>query len=635
VGVDLYIRVPIVIAAGFILGAVTGYALEPEVPGAWLPLAVSVATGLPLLWLAMTWVLAKLSHLVFVESLINSWPAFAAPAILAALFFPIAKLEAPFIESKAVASLYVTQTLALNLQAFIMVAAATGLLLALLILKFPLLHRGPVNAAVRHPLPALAGIVVVWIAVAGYLDIQKTMDLHGGANTAIFTEALRNVTSSQGTLYSYLLQAEGSSLLGVHASFIWYLIYPLFALWPKAEWLLIISNMALALAAFPVYFLSRRHFGIGKSLLLAILYLCSRMIVGQPALAELTEERFLPLIMFTAFYFWDARRYAPFAVFSLLTLTIREDMGLVLALFGVISIIKRRDLKWIIPPLLIGLGWFSAMMKWVIPAMNPTGETTRAKVIYSVFGSSLSEIFHNMIFSPGIWVDMVFGKLGHKLTIYYLWQSLGFGLPLMSISSLLALPPTAETLLSQNADPDHLNMPAIIACAFPALILALVGVNHRARKRGHPVFTAAFIITIIFVNVSLAYSWLNPDRYKPRYNYDACEAILKLLPDDASVVMPMYLTAKAEPGQKVFGYYQVPYEVDQKGELRVEQDFVVLDLRTGNYYSRNYDGFLQLFEEVTKSPDYSLVFDADYLQLYQRMVVLPADEQNNQAPMGR
>jgi uncharacterized membrane protein len=93
--------------------------------------------------------------------------------------------------------------------------------------------------------------------------------------------------------------------------FIWFIIYPLFVIWPSYQWLLIISDIALVLTAIPIYMLSRRFLKPGVSLLIVLVFLLNRLLVVQPGIGDLSEERFLPVLFVTAFYFWQTKRFLP------------------------------------------------------------------------------------------------------------------------------------------------------------------------------------------------------------------------------------------------------------------------------------------------------------------------------------
>lgn len=604
--------------AGVVSGAITSYALFPGNSLVLVGIAIISAAGLTLVWAIFSTIYSRKSDNSADSALKKATLPFAATAALPILFFPIVLLKIPFEETMAGQPLYFPQPLTLTWQTTIMLISSAGLVLSLIMYRFPDLLPRFIGRIAERPALVLACMLLVWIPLVSALDIMKTNYLHGGANIAMFTESLRNVASDEGPLHSYLFQGDGSSLLGVHASFIWYFVYPFFRIWPTSEWLLILSDIALGLAAIPVYLLSRQFFGKGMCLMLAVIFLMSRVVISQPALGELSEERFLPVLLISTFYFLQVKRFVPFVVFSLLSLTIREDVGIILFLLGVLSLIRRRRTAWWLLPMFLGLAWFIVMIKGVIPSMNPVHEATRPLIIYRMYGESLPEIISTILFNSQLVFGTVFSDVPHLITIYYIWQSYGFGVLLFSWEFIVAIPALAETLLIHDSYPDHINMSAIAAAAFPAFIIGLATLEGLARRKWKVSVATSLALITLFSAVALSYSWFSPDWYQPRYNQETAMLIIEKLPPDASVVLPMYLTVKALPTQKVSSYYQVPYEIAQKGDLSVEQDYIVLDLRTFPAYGRNLDGYLKLRDKVLSSPDFIKVFERDDLQLYVR-----------------
>lgn len=614
-----------VAASGGITGAIAGYVLtnnEKTGAGLW-PAAAAGAVAAVFFWQLLAWMLAWAGGSGIREAGRRSAGAVASVCILPVLYLPLLLVGFPRGAEPWPDFLPVPEPLSPAWQFLLVMAASGGLVLSMLAWAFPVLRRGPINWLGRHPGVTLTMLMIASAATMSVMEIVRTRYLHGFANTAMFTDALRNIDSAQGPLYSSMFQASGASLLGVHSSFIWYLVFPLFRLWPSPDWLLILANVALGLAAIPVYLLSRRFFGPGVSLLFAAALLLNRLVLAQPGAGEMSEERFVPLLFLTAFYFWQAKRFGPFALFAILMLTIREDMGIVLAILGIISLVGRRSLIWWLLAIALGAAWFAVMTGWLIPAMNPSGVATRPLVIYGSFGDSTSEIIANMVFKPWLAFGAAFSGFLHKITVYHIFLSSGLGLPLFSGLVFLALPAVAESLLTQSAYPEHINMPTVAATVFPAFIAGAAFVERAVRRKWRVEVAAGLVLVPLFSSVMMTATWFSPDRFTPRDNYITAQRIMDRLPPGASVVLPIYLVVRAEPTQQPASYYQVPYEIDETGSLYVEQDYVLLDMKTLPRYKRYYDGFLALRDAMASSPDFRLVEQVDDLYLYQRQTAEP------------
>lgn len=542
--------------------------------------------------------------------------AFTAYGILPVLFLPYVVYQ-----TQRQGALLRYELVSPHWQGFFVALVSAALVFALLANRFPALQAGPIRLAARRPTFTLAVMVIAWIGIAVMLDILKIHNLHEeGMNTSNFVDALRHVFSSQGPLYSNLLQGNGSSLLGLHTSLIWFLVFPLFAIWPNYMWLLSISDIALGLAAIPVYLISRRFFSPGISLLIAAIFLFNRTIIAQPGAGDLSEERFLPVLLLFAFYFWFRKSYLWFIAFALLALTVREDVGIVLSLLGFIGLVTRRRLGWWLVPAALGTIWFVGSVAWVIPHFSPTG-VTRAAVIYSGLGDTGREVATTILFRPWKVLQTMFADTRHFSTWYLLFQSFGFGIPLLSGYILLGLPPVAESMLVPLPSLNHFNASAVAATLFPAMITGFAIADRLSRKYYRVSVAAGLVIVTLFVNVALIYTWFTPGRYSPGENYDAAMQIMALLPDDASVIMPNYMIPRAPAGQKIQGYYQLSYEYKNLDGLDIEQEYVIIDSEPFPEAWRRdltYDGLALVKEAILESPQYHKVFDAGNLQLYKK-----------------
>jgi uncharacterized membrane protein len=124
-----------------------------------------------------------------------------------------------------------------------------------------------------------------------------------------------------------------SSHFGYHATLFAYVIAPFYALWPRAELLLLLQAILIAAAALPLYLFAERRVGSAPACLIALAYLLYPAVHG----ANLYDFHYLPIgvvFLWATLYAIDRERYVLALVFALLTLSIREDMAADLAVLG-------------------------------------------------------------------------------------------------------------------------------------------------------------------------------------------------------------------------------------------------------------------------------------------------------------
>jgi uncharacterized membrane protein len=241
--------------------------------------------------------------------------------------------------------------------------------------------------------------------------------------------------------------------LGYHQTWISYLIGPLYLLWPRAEFLLVLQATVVALAAVPLFLLARRRLGAWWGLLLAFLYLIYGPLHGS-IMYDFHYQPFSNVLVLAALYCLLESKLRWATVFIVLTLLLREDMSIPLAIFGAalvligerpragalvaaISAVHFVVLKFLVMPQFLG-GASAYIHQYA--GLLPPGEDG--------FGGILKTVFAN----PGFTVNSLLDaeKLRYTLEILAPLALISFRRP---IGWLLALPGFFFTLLSTKYQP--------------------------------------------------------------------------------------------------------------------------------------------------------------------------------------
>lgn len=481
-----------------------------------------------------------------------------------------------------------------------------------------------VHLIAGRPAVTLSVMISAWLAIFFLLDVFKDHYMQTTTvNSALFREAMTHVLDSRGFMFSHLEQASGSSIFGVHINLIFLFLSPFFRLFPDYRWLLFISDAALALAAWPLYKLARRHFTPGLSLMFSAMYLLLPIIAAQPGRSDISEIRFMPLFFFTALYMFETRRFLWFLAASALLLSIREDMGIFVAFFGIYALMRRYPLKWILAPLAAGSLWFIASVDYVLPHLSTTGTTVRSTIRYGDLGSTGSGIVKTLLFKPWVAIRVIFSDASHVGATYGLLISFGALIPLLSGTVIFAIPAVAELLFQQRTDLVNFMAVPSAATLMVALIYGLSRLDRLAVRRwsaGKGKFAAAVGAAVFFLGLAPFHTWFNPGMYRPRYNYDAAVAAFNRIPATASVLLPEFMLVYSTPGQTVSGYHQIDYQQDTYGQAWVDEDYVIIDERIPSLMAdtRYYQGIQKVAGYLRSSPNYHKVFERDDIALYVR-----------------
>lgn len=464
----------------------------------------------------------------------------------------------------------------------------------------------------EHPWKILVPTLILWTLAGSVLSILMHHFMHeSGPNTTMIVQGLKNIFDEQGPLYAKVLQADGSSILGVHANFVFFLLYPFYRAAPRYETVLILGQIGMALAAIPLYKLARLVLSYRISLLVTFIFLTNPVIAGSGPTQDMSELRFLAFPFFMSLIFFQKKRLAPFLLFAAASILIREDVGLLYVLLGIYAFLIHRSWQWNLIPIVSGTAWFVIMTTVVIPHFNPAGEFTRLAVVYEEYGGTQTGLIMHLATHPWQIFSRIFANASNIGLTYGLWQTIGLGVPLLSGIMILVFPGMAELLLLESGSRASINSHHAIIIAVPMFAALIFGISRLDRwterfisfSRGR--LTLIVVVLMLFSSIGAFHVWFNPDRYQPRYNYNEALDLIDMVPDNTSVVLPMYLLIHSQDSQEAVGYYQIAYRVDQSLPI-LQEDYIIID----NYIPpelknlRVYSGLASLRAALAESGDY-------------------------------
>ncbi len=216
------------------------------------------------------------------------------------------------------------------------------------------------------------GLAGAWVAYVAYHSILRHYSLESHAYDLGIME---NVfwRSVHGDPFGSSIEPAGNHL-GVHTSYIYALFFPLYALLPYTETLLVLQALVLGLAAWPLFLCARDRLGSGaKAAVVAGLYLAHPGIAGA-AFYDFHELAFAPLLLFSAYFFWLRQRWAPFWIAVVALLAVKEDMAIAVALLGVTFLLGRRSDAGV-RLVAFGVVCYVVNSKWVIPYFGGSAES--------------------------------------------------------------------------------------------------------------------------------------------------------------------------------------------------------------------------------------------------------------------
>ena len=367
------------------------------------------------------------------------------------------------------------------------------------------------------------------------------------------------------------------SRLAIHADFILILIAPFYLIWENPKMLLLIQTVVLAIGAIFVY-------AIGKNVIknknLSLAFAISFLL--NPAVQFTNLYDFHPVVLATtfllgAFYFMINKRYLWFLLFAILAGLTKEQVWLIVALFGLYIFFSNLNketpsLRSLLEKRTLGLSIFLASIAifyYLIWHAMPLalGSKHFALSYYSDFGDSPTKIIKNVILSPQKTIATIFDidKLHYLLQLLL---PLGFFCLLSPSYLIFALPDLFINLLSNNSQLHQIYYQYSATITPFIFIAAMFGIKN-LKKRFPKIPTIVYTLYLILITLYSSYAFgplpfsktASIDMFtKPQASKDIIENFISHIPAKYSIAATNNIGSHLSHRQKV---YTVPVGIVQ------------------------------------------------------------------------
>jgi len=290
------------------------------------------------------------------------------------------------------------------------------------------------------------------------------------------------------------LHGQQISRLAAHVDPILALFGPLWWIWPSPDLLLVAQALAVAAGAWPVFLLARKHLGSQRAALgFALAYLL------YPATGWLTLNEFHPVALATplllfAFWYLDNDRLLPFGLSAVAAAACKEEIGLVLAGFGVwYALARHRRFEGAVIAAL-GLAWSAVAIAVIIPHFHTAGESDFYGR-YSEVGGSAAGIVKTSFTDPARILHAAFSTrdLRYLLELVLPLAALSLLAPIVLVA---AIPELAINLLSATQTQTSIHF-HYTAGLIPPLVIAAVFGAKRLNRWAVPVASIVVLAALV------------------------------------------------------------------------------------------------------------------------------------------
>lgn len=280
---------------------------------------------------------------------------------------------------------------------------------------------------------------------------------------------------------------QGISRFAIHFEPILFPLSFIYLLWPGPKILMIVQTLVVASGAFPAFWLARlRLRNEVAGVVIAALYLL------YPSLQQAEVSYFHAVAFTSAFllftlYFMYTRRTLWMFVFAVLALACKEEMPLVIAMFGLWTLIFQQ--RW-----RSGLGLVGLAVAWVgldlliFRVFSPVGHPLLASR-FAYLGSGPFEIIRNILLHPVSLIKAHVLEHDHFFYLRLLLSSVNYLALLAPWVLILAVPSIALNLLS--SDPNQYQglyqynaeiVPVLIFATIESMVVILWVIQGMAKR---------------------------------------------------------------------------------------------------------------------------------------------------------
>ncbi|MGH7391482.1 MAG: DUF2079 domain-containing protein [Candidatus Rokuibacteriota bacterium] len=389
-------------------------------------------------------------------------------------------------------------------------------------------------------------------------------------------------------------------------------ILPIYALAPHFLTLLILRDVALAAAAWPLFLMARERFGGVAGVAAATLYLVNPVVMAQ-AFQEFTPLQLAPLPFFFALRGFMREQLGAFVTWTALAMSMREDVAVTMVGFGVWALLKRRQPRWVIPTLGLPLAWWGVSTLIVQPAFGRWGNNISE---ISLAGGEPARWGIYEILDPTRLVDVLSG--GGLYYLYRLLRSVAF-LPVTGLDGVLAAPVLAANLFYASMSHEGIDaisrlalLPSCALIGAAVLIAGRLSQAYRADKRMLVVLVLLLLPSASLVDGAKDSVQAGLTTYTLHNDAAALREAVKLIPGSASVAAPGYALPALANRAKLFNLPQLHMYP------RAQADYILIDrdldrVTTSPALQPRY---VALLEDLAQSTEYETVWrDGEYALL--------------------
>lgn len=442
----------------------------------------------------------------------------------------------------------------------------------------------------RKNLPVLI-IVLIFASLTAYIAIMRIVTYSApNYDFGIWCNMFHHMKES----FLPISSCERDRLMShfcVHFSPIYYVLLPFYMIIPSPYTLNIAQVVVLYSGIIPVIKLMQcKKIDKLTTVFFAVIY-SSLPAVSMATFYDIHENCFLLPILMWAFFFYETGKTAPFFIFCVLTLLVKEDAFIYLVIFALFILFDRKDFKKGFILIVVAIVYFAVtatlMKKYGLGIMSDrfSNLKTNDEGLFGVIKTAFlnpAYFFSQLFFTD----DNTADKIKYFVELFF---PLCF-MPFMSkrTSRFLLLSPVLINLITTYIYQYDISKQYSFGISAFLIYASILNISEKEKSCRRFICVTATMMSVILCLSAVIPKVVN---YRNVYRIDKenitkISEVLERLPDDASVSVSTFLLQKISDRDEV---YELEYHEKPDTDYMVVDERYLTEELEKNYISKYID----------------------------------------------
>lgn len=360
------------------------------------------------------------------------------------------------------------------------------------------------------------------------------------------------------------------SHFAVHLSPVYYLLLPVYFIFPSPVTLQVSQAVILGSALIPLYLIARHYKLSNKYTILLMVAAAFYPAMAGGTMYDFHENAFLlPLILWTL-YFAEKNKNIPMYIFMALTFTVKEDAAIYIAFIAIYFMLSGRKKLHGTVMLLLSVAYFS----FAVAFLKKFGEgamINRFDNFITDESLGLVDVFITIFKNPAYFISQCMSA-EKLLFVLFMFLPLGFS-PLLSkkwSQFILIGPLVLINLMSDYQYQHSIYFQYVYGTMAVLFYLAVINISQAPKNIKKYISPMAAVFSVIMFTFSISPKLNYVERLDVnKGDYVKIRAALDIIEDDASVLSTTFFIPYLSQRDEI---YEIEY-------IMKETDYIVIDGR--------------------------------------------------------